>query len=132
MLHASRSRLGATIAGTVEGATMASGPGDGAGRSRWLGVLLLAGMMLPQMTTAMTAVALPTILADLGQGLERAGWIISAYLLPMAVLMPTWGAAGDHYGRRPVFRIGLALFGLGALMAAVSTELLMLLAGQFV
>ena len=83
--------------------------------------LLLLGMVLTQMTNHMVSVAVPAILADLGLNLERAGWIISAYLLPVAVLMPTWGAAGDLFGRRRIFRVGLLLFGLGALISLHKT-----------
>jgi MFS family permease len=94
--------------------------------------LLLAGMVLSQLTNAMVNVAVPTMLTDLGAGDERAGWIISASLLPMAVLMPTWGAAGDLFGRRRAFRLGLLIFGAGAVISALATSLPVLLAGQVV
>jgi MFS family permease len=94
--------------------------------------LLLVGMVLSQLTTSMVSVAVPTILTDLGVGVERAGWIISAYLLPVSVLMPTWGAAGDLYGRRLAFRLGLVIFGAGAAISALAGSLPALLAGQVV
>ena len=96
-------------------------------RARWP----LAGMMLTQMTNAMFAVAVPSVVADLGVGLERAGWIISAYLLP-AVLMPTWGAAGDHWGRWRMVRLGLLVFALGATIAGLASPLPQLIAGQVI
>ena len=53
--------------------------------------VLLADMILTQLTNSMVSVAVPTMLTDLGVGDERAGWIISAYLLPVAVLdRPGW------------------------------------------
>lgn len=91
----------------------------------------LAGMLLTQMTNAMFAVAVPTAVVDLGVGLERAGWIISAYLLP-AVLMPTWGAAGDRWGRRRMVRLGLLIFALGAAVTGLASSLPQLIAGQVV
>ncbi|MCC6626081.1 MAG: MFS transporter [Chloroflexi bacterium] len=92
--------------------------------------LLLAGMVLSQLTNAMVNVAVPTMLADLGVGVERAGWIILAYLLPVAVLMPTWGAAGDLFGRQRVFGVGLLIFAAGAALSSVAGSLPVLLAGQ--
>jgi DHA2 family methylenomycin A resistance protein-like MFS transporter len=100
--------------------------------SRRLISLLLTGMVVSQLTNAMVNVAVPTMLADLGVGVERAGWIILAYLLPVAVLMPTWGAAGDLYGRRRMFGVGLLIFAAGAALSSVAGSLPVLLAGQAV
>ena len=91
--------------------------------------LLLTGLILTHLTSAMTAVAIPTIIADLGIELERVGWVISAYLLPV-VLMPVWGAAGDLYGRKRVYRAGVLIFGVGAAVSGTAGSLLHLLIGQ--
>lgn len=100
--------------------------------ARRLVVGLVLGMLLTQSTNSMLAVAVPTIIDELGAGLNQAGWIISAYLLPVAVMMPTWGAAGDLYGRRRIFRIGLIIFAVGAAITGLAGSLPILLMGQVV
>jgi EmrB/QacA subfamily drug resistance transporter len=55
-------------------------------------------------------IALPAIQADLGASLEGAQWVINAYMLMLAALILVGGAAGDRFGRRRIFALGVALF----------------------
>ncbi|WP_183101301.1 MFS transporter [Nocardioides pelophilus] len=47
-------------------------------------------------------------------------WIINTYTLALAALLLPLGAAGDRWGRKPVLLIGLAVFGVANLAAAVA------------
>ena len=55
-------------------------------------------------------VALPAIGHDLHAGPAGLAWSINAYLLPLSALILFGGAAGDHYGRRRLFNLGVAIF----------------------
>jgi len=44
----------------------------------------------------------------------RLEWVVSAYALALAALIPTGGALGDHFGRRRIFMSGTALFALAS------------------
>ena len=68
-------------------------------------------------------VALPAIQDDLGGGLQSQQWISNAYLLTLGSLILIGGSLGDIYGRRRVFAIGVAAFGvLSVACAAAPTE----------
>ena len=54
---------------------------------------------------------------------------ITMFLLVMAALMIPGGKLTDRYGRKRLFRLGLAVFGLGALLAAVAQGIGMLIVG---
>ena len=54
---------------------------------------------------------------------------ITTFLLVMAALMIPGGKLTDRYGRKRLFRLGLAIFGLGALLAAVAQGIGMLIIG---
>jgi MFS family permease len=54
-------------------------------------------------------VALPTLASDLGASPIGLSWIINSYLLPLGALTLFGGAAGDHFGRRRLFLVGLAI-----------------------
>jgi MFS family permease len=43
----------------------------------------------------------------------EAEWVMGGYLLALASLMAAAGRLADLYGRRRLFLIGVALFGLG-------------------
>src|SRR6266581_1641011 len=66
-------------------------------------------------------VALPALQTNLNATIVDVQWVIEAYSLLLAAFLLVGGSLGDHYGRRRVFLIGIALFafaraaqGLGA------------------
>jgi MFS family permease len=65
-------------------------------------------------------VALPAIRSDLHGGLAQQQWIVEAYLLTLSSLLLIGGSLGDLFGRRRVFSIGLAGFGVCSLLCAVA------------
>jgi EmrB/QacA subfamily drug resistance transporter len=76
----------------------------------------------------MIAVALPEIRADFDLSHAQLGWIISAYLIAMAVAQPIGGRLGDELGRKRVFRWALAAFLVCSLLAAVAPSFATLVA----
>jgi EmrB/QacA subfamily drug resistance transporter len=75
-------------------------------------------------------VALPAIRQSLHSTAADAQWVVNAFTLPLAALILTGGALGDHQGRRRWLVIGTALFGLASLLCALSRSLEPLLAGR--
>src|SRR6185369_5438180 len=55
-------------------------------------------------------VALPALQRQLNASLTDVQWVIEAYALFLAALLLVGGAAGDRFGRRRVFLLGVALF----------------------
>lgn len=79
----------------------------------------IASLIAP-FNSSMIAVALPSIRSDFGIGVGAATWLISSYLIAVAVSQPVGGRLGDAFGHRAVVVIGLivmALFSLGAALA---------------
>ena len=75
-------------------------------------------------------VALPAIRDSLHSTTADAQWVVNAFTLPLASLILTGGALGDHQGRRLWLMIGTALFALASLLCALSRSLEPLLAGR--
>jgi EmrB/QacA subfamily drug resistance transporter len=65
-------------------------------------------------------VALPAIRNDLDAGLADQQWIVSAYLLTLGSLILIGGSLSDLFGRRRVFALGTALFGVTSLFCAIA------------
>ncbi len=76
-------------------------------------------------------VALPAMERDLGMGLAGQQWVVEAYMLALVSLMLVGGSLGDHFGRRRIFTIGLAGFGVTSTLCALapSTGVLIALRG---
>jgi EmrB/QacA subfamily drug resistance transporter len=73
--------------------------------------------------------ALPAISDDLGGGLATQQWVVDAYLLTLGALILVAGSISDAFGRLPVLRIGLMLFGVASVACAVApTDLVLIIA----
>jgi MFS family permease len=60
----------------------------------------------------------------------KAGLAVGIYGLTQAVLQQPFGKLSDRFGRRPVMFVGLALFALGGVVAALADTMGMLIAGR--
>jgi MFS family permease len=106
---------------------------EGARRcQRWtLAVVCLASALLLFNVTAPN-VALPAIAADLSAGFSAQQWVLSAYAMVLASLLLAGGALGDRYGRRRLFLLGLAGFGVGSLLCTLAPTTGLLIAGRLI
>ena len=75
-------------------------------------------------------VALPALQRALGATLADAQWIVEAYELMLAALLLVGGAAGDRFGRRRVFAIGVAVFTIASVACGLSGGVGALIAGR--
>jgi EmrB/QacA subfamily drug resistance transporter len=96
--------------------------GDCAERSkRWVLVATILGSSMSFVDGAGVNVALPAIQSDLGASILAMQWVVNAYSVPLAALILIGGAAGDRFGRRRIFLIGIALFTVGSLCCGLAT-----------
>ena len=77
-------------------------------------------------------VALPALQRAMGATLGDAQWIVEAYELMLAALLLVGGAAGDRFGRRRVFAIGVAVFTVASVACGLSDRVGALIAGRSV
>ena len=82
-------------------------------------IALLAAMFLSSLDQSIVSTALPTIVGELG-AVKYEGWIMTAYILTIAVSMPIYGKLGDMFGRRWPFLIAIAIFTVGAVFSAIA------------
>ncbi|MDX6685923.1 MAG: hypothetical protein QOF86_2051 [Baekduia sp.] len=75
-------------------------------------------------------VALPALRADLHATLAEQQWVVEAYLLMLGSLVLVGGSLGDLYGRRRIFTLGLAGFGVASALCAVAPGATLLVAAR--
>ena len=61
------------------------------------------GAVLAPLNSTMVAVALPEIRHDFSLSHSAVAWLVSGYLIAMAVAQPIGGRLGDELGRVPVY-----------------------------
>jgi EmrB/QacA subfamily drug resistance transporter len=65
-------------------------------------------------------VALPAMQAGLRATGVQLLWLVNAYLLMLAALIPVGGSLGDLFGRRKIFALGICLFMLASLVCGLA------------
>ncbi|MBV9231429.1 MAG: MFS transporter, partial [Chloroflexi bacterium] len=81
------------------------------------------GVFFTALDQTVVVTALPQIISDLQvpiTQLDHAAWIVSAYLLGFIVAMPLMGRVSDIYGRRRIFLLCVAIFGIGSILCGLA------------
>ena len=99
-------------------------PEGDAGRRRRMGVLLIcsSSLFIVYLDSTILNVALPTLQRDLHASISGLQWVADAYLLAVSSLLLLSGSAADRLGRKRVFLVGLAGFGLGSLLCSLAPD----------
>jgi EmrB/QacA subfamily drug resistance transporter len=87
-----------------------------------LGISCLSLLMIGLDDTTVS-IALPTIARSLNASVSGLQWIADGYTMVLASLLIFGGATGDRFGRRKVFRIGLAAFTIGSALCSLAPSL---------
>ncbi len=97
---------------------------------RWRLTALALTMLLPSAGTSIANVALPTLAMEFGTSSQDVQWVVIAYLLATTTIVVAAGRLGDMLGRRRILLIGIALFGVASVAAALAPSLWPLVAAR--
>jgi EmrB/QacA subfamily drug resistance transporter len=89
-----------------------------------------ASIVVVVMDISVVNVALPAIHRDLHASESGLQWTIDAYTLTLASFLVLAGSTADRVGRRRVFQVGLAAFGLGSLLCGLAPGIGWLIAAR--
>ena len=90
---------------------------------RWFvnATVTLGGMIFFLDANTVT-VAVPWMMAYFGVDTDKIQWVVNAYMIAVAVAMPTLGWLGGRFGYKPLFIASLIFYTGGGLLCAVSTD----------
>src|SRR5476651_726646 len=86
----------------------------------WILAAMVIASSMAFINNTVVNVALPALQKDLGAGIVDAQWIVESYALLQAALLLVGGAAGDRYGRRRVFLLGVVLFAAASIWCGLA------------
>ncbi len=86
----------------------------------WVAVTVTLSGFLVTMSQTAVQVALPQIMTVFGLNLEQAQWIVTAYVIAGAVLVPAVGWLGNWLGNRTLYLLGLSIFVTNSALCAFS------------
>ncbi len=83
---------------------------------------IMLGTFMAVLDATIVNVGLPKIMSSFGVSLDTIQWVVTAYMLAMAVMLPTSGWLADKYGYKKVYFWGLFLFTIGSLFCRLSND----------
>ncbi len=88
----------------------------------WVLANVMIGTFMAVLDATIVNVALPKIMAAFGVSVDKVEWVITAYLLVFAVMLPTSGWVADHFGYKRTYLVALFLFTLGSFLCGLSWD----------
>ena len=107
------------------------GPGHELPRWTILSVTTLSSFMAALDSNIVT-IALPEMARALNTGVSLLGWVITGYILAAAALVLQSGKLGDSYGKKRVYLVGFAIFGISSALCGLSQSAYELIAFRVV
>jgi EmrB/QacA subfamily drug resistance transporter len=92
--------------------------------------VIAAAQLMVMLDLTITNVALPSIQRSLHFSTSNLTWVIDAYVLVFGGLLLLGGRAGDIFGRRRMFFVGIGLFALASLLGGVATSQALLVSAR--
>lgn len=87
----------------------------------WLLGNVMIGTFMAVLDATIVNVGLPKIMASFGVGMDKIEWVLTAYMLSLAVMLPTSGWLADRFGYKRVYFLGLLLFTFGSFLCGISS-----------
>ena len=92
----------------------------------------MVGTFMAVLDGTVVNTGLPKIMASMGIGLDKVQWIITGYMLAMAVMLPTAGWLADRFGYKRLYFLGLFGFTFGSFLCSMSSNENMLIFSRIV
>jgi MFS family permease len=92
-------------------------------------LMLGTAQFIMVLDTTVMNVSISQVVKDLDTTVTQLQVAITAYTLVMAAFMLSGAKLGDIWGRRRIFAIGLAVYGIGSLITALSPSITVLMIG---
>jgi EmrB/QacA subfamily drug resistance transporter len=83
-------------------------------RGRWILAATILASSMAFIDSTVVNVALPALQTNLNATAADVQWVIESYALFLSALLLVGGSLGDHYGRRRIFVLGVAIFAIAS------------------
>src|SRR2546421_693967 len=97
---------------------------------RWILAATILASSMAFIDGTVVNVALPALQSSLNATAVDLQWVIEAYSLLLSALLLAGGSLGDHYGRRRIFLIGVALFAAASAACGFAGDIRQLIAAR--
>ncbi|AVK63531.1 MFS transporter [Lactobacillus sp. CBA3606] len=103
---------------------------DNKRRVDWILLIILFSYFMILLDNSIIFTGTVKIAQELQLNQQTLSWVSSAYSLTFGGFLLLGGRAGDLFGRRRVFKVGLIIFGIGSLVVGLSVNATMIIAAR--
>jgi EmrB/QacA subfamily drug resistance transporter len=89
----------------------------------WILAATILGSSMAFIDGTVVNVALPALQTSLNATVVDVQWVVEAYALFLAALLLVGGSLGDHFGRKRIYTIGVALFALASVWCGLAPNI---------
>jgi MFS transporter, DHA2 family, multidrug resistance protein len=94
--------------------------------------IVMIGMVMAMLDSSIVNVSIPKIMADFGSNITDIEWVVTAYMLGFAVLMPLTAWFRDRIGHKMLFTLSLIVFTVGSLLCGMAWNLQSLIVARII
>jgi EmrB/QacA subfamily drug resistance transporter len=87
-----------------------------------IATVLILGSIMSVLDTTIVNVALDSLTRDLHTSLDNVQWVVSAYLLSLAAVIPMTGWSARRFGAKRVYLVSIVLFTLGSALCGLASS----------
>lgn len=98
----------------------------------WVLANVMIGTFMAVLDGTIVNTGLPKIMASFGVGIDKIQWVVTAYMLAMAVALPTAGWLADKFGYKRMYFMGMLLFTIGSALCGMSPDENMLIISRII
>ncbi len=85
-------------------------------------VVVILGMVMSVLDTTIVNIALESLSRDLHTALGEVQWVVSAYLLSLAAVIPITAWAARRFGSKRVYLVSIVMFTLGSALCGLASS----------
>lgn len=82
--------------------------------------ILMLGILAPLFDTTITNVAIDTLVREFNTSVSTIQWVMTGYLLALAMVIPISGWAVERFGGKPMWLFSLGMFLLGSVLCSMA------------
>lgn len=90
---------------------------------KWLvGIVFVLALFMDLLDITIINVAIPTLAQEFGASTTTIEWVVTGYLLSLAIFIPISGWLGDRFGTKKVFILALTMFLVGSIACGLAWD----------
>ena len=86
-------------------------------------IVIVIGTFMAILDSSIVNIAIPKMMAVFNASTDQIEWVLTGYMLTMAIVLPMSGLLGERFGLKNVYVFALTIFTVGSLLCGISWNL---------